>query len=117
MDIRMPILNGLEATRQLREENDPPHVIVLTTFDADNYVLEAIAAGADGFILKDTPPAEIVAAIRKVAAGEPMLSPSVTAPLIRPFLSESPDRRATHAPVRLDRLTQRDREESARTAV
>src|SRR3546814_3524138 len=78
MDIRMPILNGLEATRQLREENDPPHVIVLTTFDADDYVLEAIAAGADGFILKDTPPAEIVAAIRKVAAGEPMLSPSVT---------------------------------------
>src|SRR3546814_422080 len=110
MDIRMPILNGLEATRQLREENDPPHVIVLTTFDADDYVLEAIAAGADGFILKDTPPAEIVAAIRKVAAGEPMLSPSVTATLIRQVRSESPDRRSTHAQVRLDKLTERERE-------
>lgn len=110
MDIRMPTLNGLEATRQLREENDPPHVIVLTTFDADDYVLEAIAAGADGFILKDTPPAEIVAAIRKVAAGEPMLSPSVTATLIRQVRSESPDRRSTHAQVRLDKLTERERE-------
>nr|WP_179501522.1 response regulator transcription factor [Nocardioides daedukensis] len=110
MDIRMPTLNGLEATRQLRDENDPPHVIVLTTFDADDYVLEAIAAGADGFILKDTPPAEIVAAIRKVAAGEPMLSPSVTATLIRQVRSESPDRRSTHAQVRLDKLTERERE-------
>src|SRR3546814_20178818 len=97
MDIRMPILNGLEATRQLREENDPPHVIVLTTFDADDYVLESIAAGADGFILKDTPPAEIVAATRKVADGEPRLSPTVPASLIPPVRRRSPHPH-THPP-------------------
>ena len=78
MDIRMPRLNGLDATRELHARPEPPRVIVLTTFDADDYVFGALAAGADGFLLKDTPPAEIVAAIRKVAAGEPMLSPSVT---------------------------------------
>ncbi len=83
MDIRMPVLDGLAATITLREEPDPPHVIVLTTFDADDYVLRALAAGADGFLLKDTPPSEILDAIRKVAAGDPMLSPSVTRRLIQ----------------------------------
>ncbi|MDN5893347.1 MAG: response regulator transcription factor [Nocardioides sp.] len=87
MDIRMPILNGLEATQQLHSAPDPPRVIVLTTFDADEYVVGALAAGADGFVLKDTPPAEIVAAIRKVSGGEPMLSPSATATLIRQLRS------------------------------
>ena len=67
----MPRLNGLEATRALHARPDPPRVIVLTTFDADEYVVEALAAGADGFLLKDTPPPEIVDAIRKVAAGRP----------------------------------------------
>ena len=64
MDIRMPVLNGLEATRALHADPDPPRVIVLTTFDADEHVLGALAAGADGFVLKDTPPREIVEAIR-----------------------------------------------------
>ena len=66
MDIRMPRLNGLDATRELHARPEPPRVIVLTTFDADEHVFGALAAGADGFLLKDTPPAEIVAAIRKV---------------------------------------------------
>ncbi|MDT0201803.1 response regulator transcription factor [Nocardioides sp. AE5] len=110
MDIRMPVLNGLEATRQLHAMAEPPRVIVLTTFDADDYVLEALAAGADGFLLKDTAPAEIVDAIRKVADGEPMLSPSVTATLIRQVRNDSPDDRAAQAKARLSRLTERERE-------
>lgn len=110
MDIRMPVLNGLDATRQLHAGTEPPRVIVLTTFDADNYVLEALSAGADGFVLKDTPPAEIVAAIRKVAAGEPMLSPSVTATLIRQVRSDSPDDRSVRARACLDALTERELE-------
>jgi len=83
MDIRMPRLDGLGATRELHTRPSPPRVIVLTTFDADEHVVEALAAGADGFLLKDTPPPEIVAAIRKVVDDEPMLSPSATRTLIR----------------------------------
>lgn len=107
MDIRMPELDGLAATRLLRTDPAPPHVIVLTTFDADDQVLGALAAGADGFLLKDTPPPEIVAAIRKVVAGDPMLSPSVTRTLIERFRSGSDDRRAD-ARTRLTRLTERE---------
>lgn len=110
MDIRMPVLNGLEATTQLHAEPDPPRVIVLTTFDADDYVMGALAAGADGFVLKDTPPAEIVEAIRKVADGEPMLSPSVTATLIRQVRSEPRDDREAVAQQRLAALTERELE-------
>ena len=66
MDIRMPRMSGLEATRALHQRPDPPHVIVLTTFDADEHVVGALAAGADGFLLKDTPPPQILAAIRAV---------------------------------------------------
>jgi len=73
MDIRMPRLDGVTATRELHRDPDPPRVIVLTTFDADDHVVAALGAGAEGFLLKDTPPAEIVAAIRAVAAGDPML--------------------------------------------
>ena len=83
MDIRMPRLNGLDATRRLLASDDPPRVIVLTTFDADEYVARALGGGASGFLLKDTPPADLVDAVRKVAGGDPMLSPSVTATLIR----------------------------------
>jgi DNA-binding NarL/FixJ family response regulator len=83
MDIRMPRLDGLAATRELHTRPSPPRVIVLTTFDADEHVVEALAAGADGFLLKDTPPPQIVAAIRKVVDDEPMLSPSATRTLIR----------------------------------
>lgn len=110
MDIRMPVLDGLAATRVLHGEPEPPRVIVLTTFDADDYVVGALAAGADGFLLKDTPPGEIVAAIRKVADGDPMLSPSVTRTLIERVRTDSGDSRATEAQRRLDRLTERELE-------
>ncbi len=82
MDIRMPQLDGIEATRLLRAQPAPPAVIVLTTFDADELVLRALRAGAAGFLLKDTPPAEIVRAIEHVHAGEGTLSPTVTRRLI-----------------------------------
>ena len=82
MDIRMPQLDGIEATRLLRAQPSPPAVIVLTTFDADELVLRALRAGAAGFLLKDTPPAEIVRAIEHVHAGEGTLSPTVTRQLI-----------------------------------
>ena len=82
MDIRMPRMDGLEATEIIGSWPDPPKVIVLTTFDGDDYVARALGAGASGFLLKDTAPAEIIDAIRRVADGDPMLSPSVTARLI-----------------------------------
>ncbi|MBC9734047.1 response regulator [Nocardioides marmotae] len=113
MDIRMPVLDGLEATRRLHRLPDPPRVIVLTTFDADEHVVEALAAGADGFLLKDTAPAQIVEALRKVAEGEPMLSPSVTRTLIdrlRAAQAEPADDRAARAEARLALLTDRERE-------
>jgi DNA-binding NarL/FixJ family response regulator len=110
MDIRMPGVNGLEATERINRLDDPPQVIVLTTFDADEGVVRALTAGASGFLLKDTPPAQIVEAIRKVAAGDPMLSPSVTAKLIRQVTAGSDLGRTTLAKERLDRLTDRERE-------
>jgi DNA-binding NarL/FixJ family response regulator len=82
MDIRMPRLDGIAATAALRRRPDPPEVIVLTTFDADENVLRALRAGASGFLLKDTPPARIVEAVQRVAAGDPILSPAVTRRLI-----------------------------------
>src|SRR5438477_10358411 len=82
MDIRMPGMDGLVATEFLRAQGDAPEVIVLTTFEVDDYVLRALRAGASGFLLKDTPPADIVRAVRAVAAGEPMLSPTITRRLI-----------------------------------
>ncbi|TQK70049.1 LuxR family two component transcriptional regulator [Nocardioides sp. SLBN-35] len=110
MDIRMPVLDGLAATRILHSDPRPPRVIVLTTFDADDYVVGALAAGADGFLLKDTAPPEIVAALRKVADGDPMLSPSVTRTLIERVRTASGDSRAADAQRRLDRLTERELE-------
>jgi DNA-binding NarL/FixJ family response regulator len=110
MDIRMPGMDGLAATELLRAQDDAPEVIVLTTFDADEYVLRALRAGASGFLLKHTPPADIVRAVRAVAAGEPMLSPTITRRLIGHVTdSEAGDRRQ-HARERLDRLTERERE-------
>jgi DNA-binding NarL/FixJ family response regulator len=108
MDIRMPRLNGLDATRSLLATDDPPRVIVLTTFDADEYVVEALAAGADGFLLKDTPPPQVVDAIRKVADGEPMLSPAVTRSLIRQVAGST--RSPVHVTARLANLTERERD-------
>ena len=110
MDIRMPKLNGIEATERLQARPAPPNVIVLTTFDADEYVVQALAAGASGFLLKDTPPAQIVDAVRKVADGDPMLSPSVTAQLIRKVADGATLTRSTTARDRLAGLTARERE-------
>ena len=108
MDIRMPVLNGLEATRILHADPQPPRVIVLTTFDADDYVVGALAAGADGFVLKDTPPAQIVEALRKVVAGEPMLSPTATASLIRRLRADTGADRSEEASRKLATLTERE---------
>jgi DNA-binding NarL/FixJ family response regulator len=83
MDLRMPRVDGITATRRLRAVTGPPEVIVLTTFDADENVLGALRAGASGFLLKDSPPAQIAEAIRRVAAGDPILSPAVTRRLMR----------------------------------
>jgi DNA-binding NarL/FixJ family response regulator len=108
MDIRMPLLSGLDATKEMHARPEPPRVIVLTTFDADEHVVGALAAGADGFLLKDTPPALILDAIHKVAAGEPMLSPSVTRTLIRRLRSDSETDRTADAELRLAVLTGRE---------
>jgi DNA-binding NarL/FixJ family response regulator len=110
MDIRMPVLDGIEATATLSGTTDPPKVIVLTTFDADDYVLRALAAGASGFLLKDTAPEDIVAAVLKVADGEPMLSPSVTTTLIQRVTAQGSPGRGRSALERLDRLTERERD-------
>ena len=112
MDIRMPRVDGIAATAALRKAPGAPEVLVLTTFDADEHVLGALRAGASGFLLKDTPPAEIVAAIRRVAAGEATLSPSVTRQLIAHVTATADDpfgRRAA-ARRRFDSLTERERE-------
>ena len=110
MDIRMPRMSGLDATRALNERPDPPHVIVLTTFDADEHVVSALASGADGFLLKDTPPQQILEAIRAVADGDPMLSPSVTRTLIERIRDDSGDDRAEVAQRRLSVLTEREQD-------
>jgi len=106
MDIRMPVLDGIEATRQLGLDQAPPSVLVLTTFDLDDYVYEALRAGASGFLLKDATPEEILAAVRVVGAGEALLAPSVTRRLIAEFAA----RKRLVAPPALDRLTARERE-------
>lgn len=109
MDIRMPRMDGLAATRALQERGDCSRVIVLTTFDTDEMVLTALRHGAAGFLLKDTPPAELVEAVRRVATGEPMLSPSVTAQLIA-TVTRTPDDRRRRALQLFGRLTERERE-------
>jgi DNA-binding NarL/FixJ family response regulator len=110
MDIRMPGMDGLAATELVRAQENAPEVIVLTTFEADDYVVRALRAGAGGFLLKDTPPAEIVRAVRAVAAGEPMLSPAVTRRLIIHVTDDEGGDRKRHGREQLDRLTDRERE-------
>ncbi len=107
MDIRMPQLDGIAATRLLGGQPRPPAVIALTTFDADELVLRALRAGAAGFLLKDTPPPEIVRAIELVHAGEGMLSPAVTGKLIALV---SGDDRSDEARAALAALSERERE-------
>ncbi|MEU3400200.1 response regulator transcription factor [Streptomyces filamentosus] len=111
MDIRMPHVDGLTATERLRARPGAPEVIVLTTFHADEQVLRALRAGASGFVLKDTPPAEIVTAVRRVAAGEPVLSPAVTRRLMSHVAGrpDAPPRRAGAA-ERLAGLAERERQ-------
>ncbi|GGO73110.1 DNA-binding response regulator [Nonomuraea cavernae] len=110
MDIRMPGVDGLTATERLRATKAPPEVLVLTTFHADAQVLRALRAGAAGFLLKDIPPAELVGAIRKVAAGEPILSPVVTRQLIAHVSEGGAGGRADRARALLGRLSERERE-------
>ena len=110
MDIRMPGMDGLAATEILRRRDRPPEVIILTTFDADDHVLRALRAGASGFLLKDTPPADIVHAIRAVAAGEPILSPTITRRLIEHATANEAGQRRRHARDQLGRLSERERE-------
>jgi DNA-binding NarL/FixJ family response regulator len=110
MDIRMRRMDGLAATEALCERGGAPQIIVLTTFDADDHVLRALRSGASGFLLKDTPPADIVQAVRLVAAGEAMLSPGVTRRLIGHVADTGLTARRTHARELLERLTDRERE-------
>jgi DNA-binding NarL/FixJ family response regulator len=110
MDIRMPHLDGLEATRLIcgPEETEGVKVLVLTTFDLDEYVYAALRAGASGFLLKDTPPNDLLAGIRVVAAGDALLAPSVTRQLISEFVRRPDSDRP--APATLNVLTSRERE-------
>jgi DNA-binding NarL/FixJ family response regulator len=110
MDIRMPVLDGLEATRRIcAQEPTATRVLILTTFDLDTYVFAALQAGASGFLLKDTPPTELLAAIRVVAAGDALLSPGVTRALIEEFVRR-PDPGAPPPEVTLAGLTDRELE-------
>jgi DNA-binding NarL/FixJ family response regulator len=104
MDIRMPELDGLEATRRILAANDAARILILTTFDLDEYVYDALSAGASGFLLKDDPPEQVLAAIRTVAGGEALLSPAVTKRVIEQFARVR--RRA--APRAVDELTERE---------
>jgi len=110
MDIRMPELDGISATKQLRELPQPPQVIVLTTFHLDDYVIRALRVGASGFLLKDTPPTDIVNAIRVVATGEAMLSPAVTRTLLARLADTAINDRRAAATARLAALSDRERE-------
>ena len=97
MDLRMPRVNGIVATHRLRRRPNPPEVLVLTTFDTDENVVRALRAGAGGFLLKDAPPARIAAAIRQVAAGEPMLSPQITRRLMERVVAQAGAREQARA--------------------
>ena len=108
MDIRMPVLDGIAATRELTASDMPTKVLVLTTYDLDRYVYDALQAGAAGFLLKATPPDRLVEGIRTVCAGESLLAPSLTRRLIEEYLSRPPP--GEDGSARLARLTERERE-------
>jgi DNA-binding NarL/FixJ family response regulator len=106
MDIRMPELDGLEATRRILAADNAARILILTTFDLDEYVYDALSAGASGFVLKDDPPEQLIAAIRTVATGDALLSPAVTKRVIRQF-ARIP---RPAPPKELDELSERERE-------
>jgi DNA-binding NarL/FixJ family response regulator len=106
MDIRMPELDGLEATRRILATDNAARILILTTFDLDEYVYEALRAGASGFVLKDDPAEQLIAAVRTVAAGDALLSPSVTKGVIKQFVRTP----RPEPPKALDELTARERE-------
>ena len=109
MDIRMPVMDGVEATRTLVQQGSPARVLVLTTFDLDEYVFAALKAGASGFLLKDARPDDLLNAIRTVAAGEAVMAPTATKRLLQHVVPTLPDAPAGPDP-RLDLLTDRERE-------
>ena len=111
MDIRMPNLDGLEATRRILDaDGAAPRVLMLTTFDLDEYVHEALRAGASGFILKDAPPEQLVAAIRVVASGDALLSPAITKRVIEEFIRRPPSTIPPELPPKVAELTARELE-------
>lgn len=109
MDIRMPRLDGVAATRQITAPGDGPRVIVLTTFDFDEYAYEALRSGASGFLLKDAPPHDLLGAIRAVHSGDAVIAPSTTRRLIEHFAAAQPEVKAPPSPLVAD-LTDRERE-------
>jgi len=106
MDIRMPNVDGIEATRRLSARRSPARVLIVTTFDLDEYLLEALRAGASGFVLKDTPPGKLAEAVRLIAAGEALVGPSVTRRLIAHYVRQPTPDAPTAA--RLSELTERE---------
>jgi DNA-binding NarL/FixJ family response regulator len=108
MDVRMPVLDGIEATRRITAAGSGARVLILTTFDLDEYVFDALRAGASGFALKSRPPEELLSGIRTIAAGEALLAPSVTRRLIAHFTERT--RPAARTPWGMDELTERERE-------
>jgi DNA-binding NarL/FixJ family response regulator len=114
MDVRMPGVDGVEATRRIVSSTvgDGPRVIILTTFDLDDYAFAGLRAGASGFLLKDVPPEELTAAIRAVASGDAVVSPRITRKLLDRYATQLPDPRDDTAPAAADlaRLTERERE-------
>ncbi|MEU4835725.1 response regulator transcription factor [Streptosporangium sp. NPDC023615] len=115
MDIRMPVQDGLVTVELLRALPDPPRILVLTTFDADDMVLRALRLGADGFLLKDTPPPKMIEAVRAVARGEPVLSPDVARRVIAAATGRSEPQRPD-ARREMARLTEREREVAVEVA-
>jgi DNA-binding NarL/FixJ family response regulator len=114
MDVRMPVMDGLQATREILGaavgQDGLPHVLMLTTFDLDDYVYEALRAGASGFLLKDATAAELIHAVRVIAAGDALLAPSVTRRLIADFARRPREREGARAPAPLGTLTARETE-------
>lgn len=116
MDIRMPIMDGVETTRQLTASDHPARVLVLTTFDLDEYVFNALKAGAAGFLLKDAKPEDLLSAIRSVAAGDSVVAPSATKRLLEQVIPHLRQGTTAEADTRLEVLTDREREVLAEIA-